>query len=76
MSQPTACIRCKGIELVEATFVGAGSLRLAVDETHSSPVSARVCLACGAVLLTATDPRALHGAKRDRPHHEVQESDF
>lgn len=76
MSQPTACIRCKGIELVEATFVGAGALRLAVDETHASPVSARVCLACGAVLLTATDPGALRGVKKDGAQGEVQESDF
>ena len=76
MSQPTACIRCKGIELVEATFVGAGSLRLEVDESHSSAVSARVCLACGAVLLTATDPGALRGAKKDGTHHDVQEADF
>lgn len=76
MSQPTACIRCKGIELVQATFVGAGALRLAADETHSSPVTARVCLACGAVLLTATDPKALRGAKQDGPQDAVQESDF
>ena len=76
MSQPTACIRCKGIELAEATFVGAGPLRLAVDETHTSPVTARVCLACGAVLLTATDPGALRGGKKDGLHHDVQEADF
>jgi hypothetical protein len=76
MSQPTACIRCKGIELVEATFVGAGVLRLAVDETHASPVTARVCLACGAVLLTASDPGALRGAKEGGAQGEVQEADF
>jgi hypothetical protein len=77
MSQPTACIRCKGIELVEATFVGAGSLRLAADESHASPVSARVCLACGAVLLTATEPGALRGAKPEGPQDTaVQEADF
>ena len=76
MSQPTACIRCKGIELIEATFVGAGSLRLAADETHASPVSARVCLACGAVLLTATDPGALRGVKKEGTHGAVQEADF
>lgn len=77
MSQPTACIRCKGIELIEATFVGAGSLRLAADETHTSPVSARVCLACGAVLLTATEPGALRGARPDGEQGgAVQESDF
>ena len=74
MSQPTACIRCKGLELTQATFVGTVLLRLAVDEAHSSPVSARVCLACGAVLLTATEPGALRvepGEERD-----VQEFDF
>ena len=76
MSQPTACIRCKGIELVEATFVGSGALRLAADETHASPVTARVCLACGAVLLTATDPGALRGVKKDGLHGSVQEADF
>ena len=77
MSQPTACIRCRGIELIEATFVGAGSLRLAADETHASPVSARVCLACGAVLLTAAEPGALRGAKQGGAHGgAVQEADF
>lgn len=77
MSQPTACIRCKGIELIEATFVGAGNLRLAADETHASPVSARVCLACGAVLLTAAHPGALRGAKQGGAHGgAVQEADF
>ena len=77
MSQPTACIRCKGIELIEATFVGAGSLRLAADETHASPVSARVCLACGAVLLTAAEPGALRGAKQGGAQGgAVQEADF
>ena len=74
MSQPTACIRCRGIELAEATFVGTVALRVAVDAMHSSPVSARVCLACGAVLLTATEP----GALRVKPdaEREVQEFDF
>lgn len=74
MSQPTACIRCKGTELVEATFAGAADLRLVVDEQHVSPVGARVCLACGAVLLTASQPAALrvkHG-----PEREIQEFDF
>ena len=74
MSQPTACIRCKGIDLAEATFVSTAALRLTVDDAHTSPVTARVCLACGAVLLTATEPGALRvkeGAER-----EVQEFDF
>jgi len=74
MSQPTACIRCKGNDLADATFSGAVELRLVVDAAHSSPVGARVCLACGAVLLTASEPGALrvkHG-----PERRVQESDF
>ena len=74
MSQPTACIRCKGNDLVDATFAGAGALRLVVDERHSSAVSARVCLACGAVLLTASEPGALR--VKHPPERHVQESDF
>ena len=74
MSQPTACIRCKGIELVEAHFVGTTGLRLAVDEMHTSPVTARVCLSCGAVLLTATEPGALRG--KQGAERQVQEFDF
>ena len=74
MSQPTACIRCKGIELADATFAGATGLRLTVDEMHSSPVGARVCLACGAVLLTATEPASLR--VRHGPERSVQEFDF
>jgi hypothetical protein len=74
MSQPTACIRCKGTELAEATFAGASDLRLVVDEQHTSPVSARVCLACGAVLLTAAQPAALRVS--EGPEREVQEFDF
>ena len=76
MSQPTACIRCKGIELVEAHFVGTTGLRLAVDELHTSPVSARVCLSCGAVLLTATEPGALRPKQGAERKDEVQEFDF
>ena len=74
MSQPTACIRCKGMELAEATFAGAAGLRLVVDEQHSSPVNARVCLACGAVLLTASEPAALRVSPG--PERHVQEFDF
>lgn len=74
MSQPTACIRCKGIELVEASFAGTVGLRLVVDELHSSPVNARVCLACGAVLLTASEPGALRVSHA--PERHVQEFDF
>ena len=74
MSQPTACIRCKGNELVDATFASAAGLRLVVDEQHSSPVGARVCLSCGAVLLTASEPGALRVG--DAPERHVQEFDF
>ena len=74
MSQPTACIRCKGIELAEARFMGAEALLLVVDEAHTSPVTARVCLACGAVLLTATEPGALR--MKEGEEREVQEFDF
>ena len=74
MSQPTACIRCKGIELADAHFAGSVGLRVAVDEMHSSPVTARVCLACGAVLLTATEPAALRVSHA--PERSVQEFDF
>lgn len=74
MSQPTACIRCKGMDLTEATFAGTGELRLVVDERHSSPVGARVCLSCGAVLLTAGEPAALRVSHP--PERHVQESDF
>jgi len=74
MPQPTTCIRCKGSDLAEATFAGAGALRVVVDESHSSPVSARVCLACGAVLLTASEPGALRA--HHAPERHVQEFDF
>jgi hypothetical protein len=74
MSHPTACIRCKGIELVEATFADTGIPRLVVDADHSSPVTARVCVACGAVLLTASEPGALRAGLE--PEREVQEFDF
>ena len=74
MSQPTACIRCKGIHLVEASFAGAENLRLIVDDAHSSTAGARVCLSCGAVLLTATEPAALRVATG--PETSIQEFDF
>ena len=74
MSQPTACIRCKGTDLAEATLTGADALRVAVDEGHSSAIGARVCLACGAVLLTATEPAALR--VHHAPERHVQEFDF
>ena len=74
MPEPTACIRCHGTELADATFAGASELRLSVDGEHSSRVGARVCLACGAVLLTASTPATLRvGAA---PERHVQEFDF
>ena len=74
MTHPVACLRCKGTELVPATFETGGVARVAVDATHASPVSARVCLACGAVMLTATEVARLrvHAA----PERNVQEYDF
>lgn len=74
MPQPSACIRCNGSDLAEARFAGAGELHVVVDEVHSSPVGARVCLACGAVLLTASEPGALR--VRLVPERQVQEFDF
>jgi hypothetical protein len=74
MTQPIACIRCKGVELAYATFDAGGSPRLVVDSAHQSPVTARVCLACGAVMLTATAPGALRVG--EAPEREVQEYDF
>jgi len=71
---PTACIRCHGTDLVDATLAGAEGLRIVVDPEHTSRAGARVCLSCGAVLITAAEPAALRvGAP---PKHEVQEFDF
>ena len=55
-------------------FEVPGAPRVAVDSEHSSPSRARVCLACGAVLLTATDPVALRVGQE--PERDVQEYDF
>ena len=74
MSQPTACIRCKGTELAEASFEAAGVPRVIVDAEHTSPVTARVCLSCGAILLTAVDPALLRA--KPAPERTVQEFDF
>ena len=74
MTLPTACIRCHGTELVPVSFELPATPRVATDATHSSPVTARVCLACGAVLLTASDPFALR--TREGPERDVQEYDF
>jgi hypothetical protein len=74
MTQPTACIRCKGTALVSAAFDVERAPRLVVDDTHDSPIEVRVCLACGAVLLTATEVGHLRAATG--PGGEVQEFDF
>ena len=74
MTRPMACIRCHGTELVEAAFEAPGTPHVAVDPAHSSPVTARVCVACGAVLLTAATPGALRVG--DAPERGVQEYDF
>lgn len=71
---PTACIRCRGTDLTTAVFEGPGGARVAVDEGHHSPVTAQVCLACGAVMLTATEPGHLRTGKP--PERDVQEYDF
>jgi len=74
MTQPTACIRCKGSEIVSATLEPAAVLKLAVDAAHVSPVTARVCLACGAVMFTASTPAALRSDTA--PERSIQEYDF
>lgn len=71
---PTACIRCRGTDLAPASFEAPGVARVAVDASHSSPVTARVCLACGAVMLTANEPGQLRTGKP--PERDVQEYDF
>ena len=70
---PSACIRCRSTELVSAMIEG-GAARVTVDAAHASPVSARVCLACGAVMLTATEVGRLR--TEAPPEREVQEHDF
>jgi hypothetical protein len=74
MTQPTACIRCHGTDLVDATLDGAAVPQLRVDGAHLSPIAARVCLTCGAVLFTAARPGALRSTPA--PERNVQESDF
>ena len=74
MAQPVACLRCGGTDLQSADLESPQGARVVVDEAHASPVSARVCLACGAVMLTATDAGRLRVTAA--PHREVQEYDF
>ncbi len=74
MTQPVACLRCGGTELQSATLEAPQAPLVAVDATHASPVSARVCLACGAVMLTATDVGKLR--LTESPQRDVQEYDF
>ena len=74
MVQLAACIRCHGTDLATARFEHQPGLTIAVDEAHASAVVARVCLACGAVMFTATSPGALRVG--DAPDDDVQEYDF
>ena len=74
MVQPAACIRCHGTELVSARLQHVEEPLLVVDPTHASPMHARVCLACGAVMLTATAPGALRLG--EAPEDDLQEYDF
>ncbi len=74
MAQPSACIRCHGTELVSARLQHVEEPLLVVDADHKSPMHARVCLACGAVMLTANTPGALRVG--EPPDDEVQEYDF
>ena len=74
MTQPSACLRCKGSELADASIESAAEMRVVVDAARSSGVSARVCLTCGAIMLTATEVAKLQsGAESARA---VQEFDF
>ena len=74
MTQPSACLRCRGIELADASIEPAAEMRVVVDAARSSGISARVCLTCGAIMLTATEVARLQsGAASTR---EVQEFDF
>ena len=74
MTQPTACLRCKGTELADASIEPADAMRVVVDATRSTGISARVCLQCGAIMLTASEVAKLQtGAASAR---EVQEFDF
>ena len=74
MTQPSACLRCKGTELADASIESAAAMRVVVDATRSTGISARVCLTCGAIMLTASKVAQLQsGAAHVR---EVQEFDF
>ena len=72
MTAPTQCLRCHSVDVAPARLAG-GQLELSTGPGHRSPVDARVCLACGAVMLTATQPGAL-GARGAESHG--QEYDF
>jgi hypothetical protein len=74
MTQPTACLRCKGTELADASIESAAEMRVVIDSARTTGVSARVCLMCGAIMLTASEVAKLQtGAAHAR---EVQEFDF
>jgi len=59
---PTQCLRCHSVDVAPARLAG-GALEISTDPNHRSTVDARVCLACGAVMLTATEPGKLGGRK-------------
>lgn len=74
MTQPSACLRCHGTELADASIESAAAMRVVVDAARSTGISARVCLTCGAIMLTATEVAKLQsGAASARA---VQEFDF
>jgi len=74
MTHPTACLRCKGTDLADASIDSAIVMRVVVDAARSSGVAARVCLQCGAIMLTASEVANLQtGAAHVR---DVQEFDF
>jgi hypothetical protein len=73
MTVPTQCLRCHSVDVAPARLAG-GALEISTDATHRSPVDARVCLACGAVMLTASEPGKLGGRSAAERH--VQEYDF
>jgi hypothetical protein len=73
VTAPTQCLRCHSVDVAPARLAG-GTLEISTDDSHRSTIDARVCLACGAVMLTAAEPGKLGG--RTTSEHHVQEYDF
>ncbi|NOT32895.1 MAG: hypothetical protein HOP12_01860 [Candidatus Eisenbacteria bacterium] len=73
MATPAQCVRCHGHEIAAATLEGA-ALGIVTEAGARSAVDARVCLACGAVMLTAREPGKLRSAKS--AGEPIQEYDF